>query len=272
MASRCGGRVVYFARDPELPVIAAHRAAGGAALIVRNRAVVRAEGDREFPLIPLDRVPLTHGGRIGFQVENVLAAAAAAWHLGVPAESLRAGLESFDGALGRSPGRFNLVEVDGTVMVIDYGHNPSAVQALLAPLAQLPHPRRRVLFTAAGDRRDVDIVRQGELLGAAFDRAVLFEDHYIRGRRPGEIMYLLRRGLRTGGRVGDIREIRGWKAAVAEVLSTMRPGELWLIQADQIDESADHFSSLLAEGRRPAREITWDEAMGRLAPAATAVR
>ena len=39
------------------------------------------------------------------------------------------------------------------------------------------------------------MIRQGELLGAAFDRIILYEDHYVRGRREGEIMGLLRTGL-----------------------------------------------------------------------------
>jgi len=38
--------------------------------------IVLAEGAQELTLLSIDRVPLTHGGRVGFQVENVLAAVA----------------------------------------------------------------------------------------------------------------------------------------------------------------------------------------------------
>ncbi|NJS42318.1 hypothetical protein HC766_09430, partial [Candidatus Gracilibacteria bacterium] len=41
-----------------------------------------AEGKDETVLISLEHVPLTHGGRVGFQVENTLASVAAAWGLG----------------------------------------------------------------------------------------------------------------------------------------------------------------------------------------------
>ena len=48
-------------------------------VVTRDNALVVAEADREFPLLSLDRVPLTHHGRIRFQVENALAAVAATW-------------------------------------------------------------------------------------------------------------------------------------------------------------------------------------------------
>ena len=38
-----------------------------------------AEGDREEPLLALDRVRLTRNGLVDFHVENTLAAMAAAW-------------------------------------------------------------------------------------------------------------------------------------------------------------------------------------------------
>ena len=46
MAEHCPGSVIFFARDGDHPVIAAHRAAGGRAVFVRDEAIVLAEGDR----------------------------------------------------------------------------------------------------------------------------------------------------------------------------------------------------------------------------------
>ena len=49
----------------------------------------------------------------------------------------------------------------------------SALQALIAALDVIPHQKRTVVYSAPGDRRNVDLVKQGELLGAHFDRAFL---------------------------------------------------------------------------------------------------
>jgi cyanophycin synthetase len=260
MAEHCRGCVVLFARGGSHPLIVRHRANKGRVAFVRDQHLILAEGDQEIPLIALDRVPLTHGGRIGFQVENALAAAAAAWSLGVPCEAIRVGLESFGADLQKSPGRFNLFEVNGATVILDYGHNPSSLASMIEAIEQFPHQRRLAVYSTAGDRRDCDLIRQGRLLGDAFDRVILYEDHYLRGRQKGEIIALFRQGLATGSRVGEIHEVRGAVKAMQTALDLVRPGELVLVQADEIDESVDFFQKRLASGA-VGREIDFNEAL-----------
>ena len=70
MAPKCKGKVIFFAIDGQHPVIAEHRAKGGRAIFVKENHVVLAEGLREEPLVSLDHIPLTHAGKIGFQLEG----------------------------------------------------------------------------------------------------------------------------------------------------------------------------------------------------------
>ena len=86
MAEYCPGKVVFFARDPENSILVEHCRKGHRAVTVIDHTVVLCEGDRRTPLVALARVPLTHGGRVSFQVENTLAAVAAAWSIGWPRE------------------------------------------------------------------------------------------------------------------------------------------------------------------------------------------
>jgi cyanophycin synthetase len=260
MVKCCPGRVVYFALDPENSIIAGHRAAGGRAVSVRNGSIVLLDGNHDAALISLDHVPLTHGGRIAFQVENTLAAVAAAWSLGVPREAIRTGLETFAADLDHSPGRFNLLEVNGAAVVVDYGHNVSSLVAMLDALKNFPHRHRLAVYTAAGDRRDVDMTRQGELLGQAFDRVILYEDHYVRGREPGAIMRRFREGVSQGRRTQYIEEIFGAVKAIDKALAMLQPGDLLLLQADTIDETVDYVRKYLTT-HHTAREITLAEAL-----------
>jgi cyanophycin synthetase len=94
MAEYCKGGVIHFARDGAHPVLAAHRAAGKRAVYVQDGAIVLAEGAAAEPLVALERLPLTRGGRGALHVENALAAAAAGWALGLPAATIRAALEA----------------------------------------------------------------------------------------------------------------------------------------------------------------------------------
>jgi cyanophycin synthetase len=260
MAEHCPGSIIYFAIDGEDSVIRDHRAIGGRAVIVRDGAVVLAEGQSEDTLIDLGDVPLTHGGRIGFQIENALAAAAAGWGLGLGREEIAEGLASFNPEMDRAPARFNVLEIDEVTVIVDYGHNVSALEALIRALGPFPHDRRHVVYTAAGDRRDVDIVRQGELLGDAFDAVYLYEEHSVRGRPEGEITALFRRGIEAGARTQAIHEIRGALRAIGAALRAARPGDLVLIQADLIDETIAFLRQYMAGAAR-GREIDLDQTL-----------
>ncbi len=255
MAPKCKGKVIFFAIDGQHPVILEHRAKGGRAIFVKEHHVVLAEGLREEPLVSLDCIPLTHSGKIGFQVENSLCAIAAAWGLGISLDVIRARVDTFAANLEASPGRFNVFKIRGGTVIVDYGHNASALVALIDALKNYPHTHRTVVYSTAGDRRDVDMHRQGQLLGEHFDRVILYEDHYLRGRQPGEIIRLIRQGIESvegsKRRTQQIEEITGAVKAVERALSTQRPGELMLIQADTVDETVDYlrgYLEKLAEG------------------------
>jgi cyanophycin synthetase len=260
MASWCPGSAVFFARDAQLPVMAAHRAAGGRTAFARDGRLILAEGDQEIPVAMFSDIPLTCGGRVHFQVENVLAAAAAAWSLGVPCQTIRLSLESFRANMCDAPGRFNLLEVNGATVILDYGHNVSALQALIPVIEGLPHRRRLAVYSAAGDRRDSDMIEQGRILGEHFDQVILYEDHYLRGRQSGEIIGLFRQGLVQGSRTSAIDGIQGGVAAVEMALSLAGPGDLLLIQADVIEETVNFVRDYLSSHVQ-GHEIDFDQAV-----------
>ncbi len=261
MASFCPGSVVFFARDGQHPVIAEHRRKGGRAAFVRDRRIILAEGSQEIPLVHLEKVPMTHGGHVGFQVENALVAAAAVWVLGVPCEVILAGLESFVADFEHTPARFNLFDFNGATIILDYGHNTSSLASLLETFEPLPHKFRSAVYSAAGDRRDSDMIRQAELLGDAFDRVILFEEeNCIRGRAWGEINAIFRKGLVGRRRVKQIEEVLGAIAALEHALATARPGELVLVQVDLVDETMELMRRYLVSDSF-CRQITFREAM-----------
>jgi cyanophycin synthetase len=166
-----------------------------------------------------------------------LASIAAAWSLGIPLDTIRARAESIAADIDKVPGRFNVLEIEGATVVVDYGHNTHSLAAVIEALNMFPHPRRTCVYSTAGDRRNCDIIRQGELLGAAFDRVILYEDHYRRGRTQGEIVGLFRQGLESATRSKEIIEVVGATKAAEVALSSAQPGELVLLQADTIDET-----------------------------------
>ncbi|ASU38578.1 cyanophycin synthetase [Herbaspirillum sp. meg3] len=95
MANLCDGEVIFFGADAAGPVMAEHLKQGKRGVFVRNGDVILAAGDKEILVSAVAAIPITGGGAVGFQIENVLAAVAAAWALGISADLIRAGIELF---------------------------------------------------------------------------------------------------------------------------------------------------------------------------------
>ena len=248
MSHACPGRVLYFARDGRHPVVAGHRARGGRAVFVDRDAVVAEASRTEQWRLPLAAIPLTAGGRIAFQVENVLAAVGAAWCAGADWTAIESALRDFESDAGTVPGRFNLFRHRGAHVIADYGHNPDALLALIQALEAFPHTRRTLVLSAAGDRRDEDIREQGRIVGHAFDRVILYQDAAQRGRADGEVISLLRDGLRGATRAREIEAIHGEFRAIDVALSALDADDLCLVLVDQVDEALAHLASRVSGG------------------------
>ena len=237
MAPHASAPIIYFATDPNEPILAEHVRQGGRAAFARDGSLILTEGGESAALVGLDQVKPTRGGRVAFQVENVLAAAASAWALAIDPRTIADALASFDSDAEQVPGRFNVLEHAGATVIVDYAHNPSALEALAKALDAFPPGRRTMVYSAAGDRRDVDIVRQGTILGNGFDRVILYEDGATYDRGEGETLALLRRGVAEGRRVAETIEVRGESAAVDLALDRLSPGEVVVIGPESIEET-----------------------------------
>jgi len=248
MASACPGKVIFFGIDRHHPLMATHRAQGKRTVYVDGAMLVAAEGSR-VERIALQGIPVTRGGSIGFQVENVMAAVAAAWAVNLNWETIKSGLASFACDSHNAPGRFNVMDYAGATVIADYGHNPDAMHALVAAVNAMPAQRRSVVISGAGDRRDNDIKNQTLILGAAFDDVILYQDAAQRGRTDGEVMALLREGLQGASRTERIDEIRGEFLAIDTALARLQPGDLCLILVDQVQQALDHLAMRISQAK-----------------------
>ncbi|KIO50059.1 cyanophycin synthetase [Nitrosospira sp. NpAV] len=247
MAVHCPGSVTFFARNPDNPVIAKHRAQGKRVIYLDGDSIVASDADAE-QRIPLGGVPLTQNGAIAFQIDNVMAAAGAGWALGLDWEIIRAGLATFVSDMQTAPGRFNLFNHRGATLIADYGHNADAIQALVHAIDNMPAKRRSVVISGAGDRRDDDIRQQTKILGDAFDEVVLYQDQCQRGRADGEVLGLLRQGLENAKRTRDVKEIRGEFVAIDTAFANLKAGELCLILVDQVEEALGYINERVVAG------------------------
>ncbi|QNP49901.1 cyanophycin synthetase [Diaphorobacter aerolatus] len=248
MAAVCPGKVIFFAADRHHPVMATHRAQGNRVVYVDGDNIVAAEGSwRES--IPMREIPITRGGLITFQVENVMASIGAAWACGLPWQTIRRGLAGFMSDSDNAPARFNVMEYKGATVIADYGHNPDAIRALSQAVQAMPAKRRSVVISGAGDRRDQDIVEQTRILGQYFDDVILYQDACQRGREDGEVLALLKQGLEGAPRTTYSTEIHGEFIAIDHALERLQPGDLSLVLVDQVEEALEHLNKRVSEAK-----------------------
>ena len=102
-AELCDGEVIFFGAEQTLPVITQHLMQNKRAVFVRHGQIILASGKQEIALAQIATIPLTADGQPSSRTENVLAAVAATWALGISIDLIRAGIETFNLELVRPP-------------------------------------------------------------------------------------------------------------------------------------------------------------------------
>ena len=95
MAELSDGEVLFFGNDPELPVLAQHRAKGGRCVFIRDGSIILANGASEQQLIPLAELPMIAADSPAYLSENLLAGVAAAWALELSPDVIRTGVATY---------------------------------------------------------------------------------------------------------------------------------------------------------------------------------
>jgi cyanophycin synthetase len=250
MASLSAGSVTFFSLNPEHELVLKHRSEGKRAVVLDGGAVTLIEGDTTTRLIAAEEIPCTHRGRVPFQIANVLAVVAAAWHLGIPQATIKQALLSFQGNLIDNPCRFSVLQGGEKTLVVTDGRNESALESLIEAIGGFPHKARSVVYSAEGDRRDQDILSQAHLLGTAFDRVYLCEIDGGQDRPPGAVLRLLRLGLADATRTQEIQDVPDWGTAVDQAWRQLGRGELLVVQTCTIPRTVRKIQSLV--GLEPA--------------------
>jgi cyanophycin synthetase len=275
MARTARGEIIFFAMDAENPVVRDHLRERGRAVVMQQtpagEMLTVLDGKRETGVLLASEIPATLDGRIRVNIANALAAIGAAIARDIPLDEIRAALRSFTNDYTQTPGRFNLLEVEGRQVVVDYGHNLSGLEAVADFVRRTGAPQSVGVIAIAGDRRNEDIAAFGELAGRTFDRIVIREHDDPRGRQRGEVAQRMYEAvIRTGLPPERVTVILDEIEAINTAIDLACPGDLvvalvyriprvWAALMQRIRQTADGHTP---PGRDPARS-----AEGQHAPA-----
>jgi cyanophycin synthetase len=238
--ARVRAPVLLFSQRLDHPEVSRHVTAGGRALLREGDAIVYLEGATRCTVAALADVPVTFGGSARHMVENALAATGAAIGLGLDLDTIARGLRSFRNDPNMNPGRLNIFRLDGRTVVVDYAHNESGLEALLAFTRSLMGGAGRLIaiIGTAGDRQDSVLRGLGRIAGTGADRVYVKENpHYLRGRESGVGTRLMREGIDEAGAGGRLAGVATSEYdALIAALDSSSPGDAIAIMCveDQI--------------------------------------
>ena len=224
-------QLAWFAADADDAHLVAHRAQRGSTCGVRSGRLVLAHGGVEHDLGAVAHMPLTVGGRAGYNVANLAAAALAAIGLGVRPATVAGVFSHFGEHVADNPGRLMRFARNGVQVLVDYAHNPEGLAGLLEVAGSLRGDGGRLglVLGHAGNRSDRDIERLAETAAQfAPARVVIKElEGYLRGREPGEVPRILRAALLRAGLPGEALTVQPNELdAVRCALDWGRPGDV----------------------------------------------
>ncbi len=179
-----------FSLVPGNPVLAKHKAAGGACYEVVDGQLTETVASERRAMLAVADLPGAFGGRAAHVVANALAAVAACRAAGISAKDIARGLAAFEPGVD-NPGRTSVYRVRTSPVIVDYGHNAAALEAT-GRLVREAWPGQAVAaVTLPGDRRDDLLVATAETIARWFPAVVLYEDSDKRGRKRGEMLALI---------------------------------------------------------------------------------
>jgi cyanophycin synthetase len=245
-------RIALFSMYPNKFVVRRHIAAGGTAYVPRDGWIVEMNSEGQRRIAEISAIPATFAGTAACNVANALASVAACRGLGASAGLLRHALNDFD-ANGQNSGRLNVFNVPRGRVVIDYGHNPSAFEAMGDVARSWKRNQLVGVVGVPGDRADHVIHEAGRAAARMFDRFVIKEDEDGRGRERGETARLLQQAIaaEAPGRPCDV--ILDEAEALSAAIETMAHGDVVVLFYDDLSavkQVLERFGATPATARR----------------------
>jgi cyanophycin synthetase len=235
--------ICYVTMNAHHPLVREHVRLGGRAIVLEQgmngHMITIYEKSSNIQLMWTHLIPATLDGKAMHNVQNAMFAAAICFSMGKSLEDIRQGLRTFATSYFQAPGRLNVFDEHPFKVILDYAHNPAAIEAMTKLCTQLePKGRKIICFSMPGDRRDEDIVAAATIVAGKFDHYICKADDGRRGRGDSEVPDLLRKTLLENGVTdAQINVIPDEATAVDTALGLAAADDLLMVFGDNISRT-----------------------------------
>ncbi|HEU4870367.1 MAG TPA: cyanophycin synthetase [Pyrinomonadaceae bacterium] len=237
---------VYFAIDENNPVIKNHLQANGKAYFARGSALVESIGEIQRTIADMSMLPVVMNGAAKFQIGNLLAAIAACRAFGVEQDVLLKSLVSFS-SWANNPGRANLYRLNGGHVMVDYGHNTEAFDAICRLTSTWTDRRVTGIVTIPGDRDDAIIDRAARVAAKGFNKLIVREDHDLRGRKQGDVANIVCRAIKEVSPATECEVVLDEIEALRRAVSQMIKGEVIVLFYEKLSPIQKALQEMAAQ-------------------------
>jgi len=248
--------ICYVTMNSGHGLVREHIRAGGRAVVlekgINGEMITIYDNGAHIPLLWTHLIPATLEGAAIHNVQNAMFAAALAFSLGKPLDTIQQGLRTFNTTFFQAPGRMNVFDEHPFRVILDYAHNADGVRYMSELASKLETRGKRIAVIAGpGDRRDKDIDNIAKAASGHFDLYICKADDNRRGRGFDEVPtrmaeVLLQQGIKKE----NILVIADEVEAINTALSLAKQDDLLIIFGDAITrcwKQIIHFNNHISE-------------------------
>lgn len=233
-------QICYVTTDSGHGLVREHIRSGGMAVVlekgINGDMITIYDKGAHLPLLWTHLIPSTIEGKAMHNVQNAMFATAMAYAFDTSLDDIRQGLRIFNNSFYMAPGRLNVFDEHPFKVILDYAHNPAAIQTITDLAMRLEvKGTRRIVLAMPGDRRDEDVIEAAQIAHKGFDQFICKADDNRRGREFDEIPKMLAAELeKLGTSSDDISIVPNEFDAIEKGLEMSREGDLLIVLGDNI--------------------------------------
>jgi len=252
---RLKSNIIIFSNDKDNEIMRVNINNGGYGVFVDEGDLIIQNSTDFEKLIDIKSIGITLKGILKYNIQNAMAACAAAVGLGISYDIIRQGLKTFHCNFDQNPGRFNMYLIDNVTVILDYGHNIEGYKGVIDALKSIKHNNLIGVIGVPGDRPDSHILDIGKCAGENFDYIFIKENKDGRGRASGEVADLLEKGvLKSNFNNINIKKILEETEALKSALDIASTGDIVIIFFEKFEPLIELIKSKI-EGTKSGTKI-----------------
>lgn len=233
--NRIKAKKIYFSKYRNNDLIQKNINDGGIAIFIENNQIFVVNNNKKYCISSINDIPISYNGILEYNLENVMAVCGALIGLQVDYCMIEKGLREFM-PNENNIGRFNLYDVEGKKVILDYGHNIDGYNAVLSSLKKIKGNNKLIgVIGIPGDRKDEAAYEIGDICSRELDKIIIKEDRDSRGRSSGEIASLIQKGALNANKNANVQIYLDEVEAVEQALKISSQGDIIIVFYEELE-------------------------------------